>query len=668
MGIDLARTARALRLGGLLAACGFAAACSSSNSGAGLSGSVGTGTGITISTSTGSVVVQEGATITLTATVASDTTNAGVTWSLSGVGTLSGATTTQVTYTAPPVGTITGVSTPVITATSIADTTQSATASLVVDGAPVIDPITLFPANVNSLWGANVTVVGGLAPFTWTQSAGTLPPGLALNASTSSTVTITGTPTTTGTYTFQLQATDADSRSATVDLTLVINPQAACLLNGRFAFLYTGFDGQRAETRAASLAVGSDGSITGVMDTRSATGATLAESITGTCATRTANNGTLTLNGSSSGQLIFDYAIRAGLDKGRVQLSNGGNDAAGSGLFELQDSTAFAALPPDTAFGLVGADSNDASMGLAGYMHNDGAGNLSGVADANGTPSLDAAALSGTMAAADPTTGRGTLTLTIGGRSYPLVYYVVNANRLLAVDMETGTSAQRLAGFITTRTGPFDATSLASPGILSLWGAGTGSEPVAVVALGRLANANTAAHTLDLTLDTSDQSTQTADVQITGASYGVDANGRSTLSFTASGTPRSLVLYLDGLANGYVVEKNSTTGNAGLLEAQAAGPYSGTLPGLFLYGTQYPRSLGPIAMLPIVNFSSGVMSASYGNAYYSLDSTTGRGVGTLSLSGIGSSAMSMYVVRPDRVVLLQYGFSTRGGTINWVDK
>ena len=43
------------------------------------------------------------------------------------------------------------------------------------------------------------SVEGGTAPFTWSVSAGTLPPGLTLAPSTGA---ITGTPTAAGTYNF----------------------------------------------------------------------------------------------------------------------------------------------------------------------------------------------------------------------------------------------------------------------------------------------------------------------------------------------------------------------------------------------------------------------------------------------------------------------------------
>jgi len=56
-----------------------------------------------------------------------------------------------------------------------------------------------------------ITGSGGLAPYSFAVSSGSLPPGLSLSAS----GTLSGTPTSTGTYTFTVTATDADSCTGT---------------------------------------------------------------------------------------------------------------------------------------------------------------------------------------------------------------------------------------------------------------------------------------------------------------------------------------------------------------------------------------------------------------------------------------------------------------------
>lgn len=64
-----------------------------------------------------------------------------------------------------------------------------------------------------------LTVSGGTAPFVWSVSAGSLPPGLILNASTG---LLSGTPTTAGSYPFTVRIVDASNQSDTRAATVVI--------------------------------------------------------------------------------------------------------------------------------------------------------------------------------------------------------------------------------------------------------------------------------------------------------------------------------------------------------------------------------------------------------------------------------------------------------------
>jgi hypothetical protein len=64
---------------------------------------------------------------------------------------------------------------------------------------------------------------GGRTPYTWSRTSGTLPPGLALQASPGR---ISGTPTAAGTYTFTLRVADSGGQSATGTFSITVNPPA----------------------------------------------------------------------------------------------------------------------------------------------------------------------------------------------------------------------------------------------------------------------------------------------------------------------------------------------------------------------------------------------------------------------------------------------------------
>jgi hypothetical protein len=72
--------------------------------------------------------------------------------------------------------------------------------------APLVVSATVPNAVANQPYNGSLSATGGDAPFTWVITAGSLPAGLTLNASTGA---ITGTPTTGGAVSFTVQATDS---------------------------------------------------------------------------------------------------------------------------------------------------------------------------------------------------------------------------------------------------------------------------------------------------------------------------------------------------------------------------------------------------------------------------------------------------------------------------
>src|SRR6185437_5040794 len=241
---------------------------------------------------------------------------------------------------------------------------------------------------------------------------------------------------------------------------------------------------------------------------------------------------------------------------------------------------------------------------------------------------------------------------------------------LMNADSTVGTS--REFGYLTAQTGDvnpstFDAAALASPSVLSLWGRRGNVDPDAVVALGRLSGADAGAGTVNLVLDTSDQSMDTDNVVYTGQAYTVAANGRGTLSLIGA-SPRNFVFYLDGVSNGYLLEQGSGAGSSGLLELQVppAGGFTDTLAGDFVSGTQYAMSNGPIVLQPLAELTYGSLSSSAQSGSFAIDST-GRGFGTAQLNGIATTADVLYIVSPTKVNLMNFGTPNGlNGSISWL--
>ena len=80
----------------------------------------------------------------------------------------------------------------------------------------------LPPAIAGQGYNALVSASGGVAPYTWRVSSGSLPPGLSLGSIGS----ISGTPTVVGSFGFSLQATDSETTpmTSTAQLSITVSP------------------------------------------------------------------------------------------------------------------------------------------------------------------------------------------------------------------------------------------------------------------------------------------------------------------------------------------------------------------------------------------------------------------------------------------------------------
>ena len=166
-------------------------------------GGCGSALPISIALSSASKQTDQGQSIGITATLMNS--SRGVTWSLSGPGSLSNQSSSFVTYSAPPSVSSSQMAT--VTATSVADATKTASLQITVNPPPLISLLLSLPnGTTGTPYNQTIAVTGGSPPFTWSLPIGALPNGLSLNTSTGA---ISGTPTGGGTWYFDAKVTDA---------------------------------------------------------------------------------------------------------------------------------------------------------------------------------------------------------------------------------------------------------------------------------------------------------------------------------------------------------------------------------------------------------------------------------------------------------------------------
>ena len=166
--------------------------------------------------------IDQAQTVAIAATVKQDPKTAGVTWAVSGGGTLANTSTTSATYDAP--ASVTTAFTATITATSVSDATKIATLQIKVAPLPAITT-TSFTATAGTAYNGTLSESGGTSPYTFAVTSGTLPTGLTLTSSTGAITGIATGPAGNSSVTFQI--TDAAKMSASQAVAITVNAPPA---------------------------------------------------------------------------------------------------------------------------------------------------------------------------------------------------------------------------------------------------------------------------------------------------------------------------------------------------------------------------------------------------------------------------------------------------------
>lgn len=637
----------------------------------------------TTNTTSCAVTINQGATVNIAASVANDSTNSGVTWSLgSSVGSLSSQTTTSVTYVAPSA--LTASTTATVTATSVANTSATASVTITINAVFEFETSSLPIATQDVPYSATITTVGASGPFTWVILSGTLPAGLTLSNSDTSSVAITGTPTTVSSSTITVQATDGagtpisrtfaisvnpppaltiitpaiitsgtvsqpysftlqaefgtppytwsltgtgslppglsltngtisgtpttpgsftfgvkvqDSAApnpgvATKNLTITINQVSANLdLTGSYAFLVSGFDpsGKRF-VAAGSFNASSCNLANGSIDTNDGGTIQSLTNLSGACSIGANGIGTLTFAGRT-------FAMSFVPTSGATSIPNAyliefDNTDQASGVL-LQQTAPFSTPAGSYAFGLLGADAASKRYALAGALSTGATGGTLDSDDA-GTLQTDAAFSISTLNPPDTSSGRGTLSFSIGGVASNYAYYVINPTQVFVMEIDANAT---VAGTMLAQSGSLAAPSLTD----AVFATGASNAGAALTQLGVITTDGASV------LNTSfDKSTGGNTVTSTG-SYVVTSNGRTTLTGSGLQSAGDPVLYLVQGNQGFLVGTDAAV-TFGFMKAQSPGA---TLNGTYAAGSIPPVLSGPSGEVEAATASAGALSFIY---------------------------------------------------------
>jgi hypothetical protein len=436
----------------------------------------------------------------------------------------------------------------------------------------------------------------------------------------------------------------------------------AGILNGTYAFAFSGTDANGFFAVAGSLQADGAGHITGgVEDINRGAGINTNVPITGTYSVRPDGRGVAVIN-SSAGNFNLAFVVDSSQ---HAFVSRFEASGTASGSLDMQNSAAFstAALAGTFAFNVSGIDATAAANALTsvGSVTLDNAGNVTaGVQDSSDNGVILAAQAitpAGSSITVGATNGRGTATLVTTTGTLTFAFYIVDANHLKLVQTNTGTA---LAGDAFRQSGPFTNASLSGP--FAFAAAGANASIGGPFVAGGVLTSNGAGVVSSGTEDINNVGSSTANLALTGT-YSI-SSARGTLTITNTAGTFNFAIYpttggvqVIELDTGLVVSGQALQQTGTFSTSSLQGPYAMNFAAVSTAGELdstaefTANGTGSLTGITDINNVGTVSSGTVLQGTYTVGAT-GRGPFTLN-SGLGTQNMAIYMVDSTRALFVE---------------
>lgn len=597
--------------------------------------------------------------------------------------------------------------------------------SITVQQPPPLQITTSSLANGSTGTGytAPLNATGGVPPYTWSITQGQLPAGLSLVTNSNSTGTISGTPTLAGTSDFKVTVTDSEipagTGTQTASFSINITPQTGSttctnstdasvndsLLQGPYAFLFSGFDKDGSALITGQLTANGKGVITaGALSANRISGIVIGAGITsGSYCIGSDGRGKMELNAAFANQAIlvedYDLVLHSDgsayffEDNSTAASTDGSFHTHGEGTLKPQLGSGFgdANFAGHYAFLFSGQDKSAKPSALGGVIVANGSSGtlLPGTGDFNDAGTLSVgASITGTFGGISSGQGSASFTFPVSGGQTTLnfVFVFVSPSDLYFVECDssatkTGVCAAgtpnpntpRLAGemLLQNPSTQFTSSSLAGTSVASgITVNNSGNSDV----LAGLFTATTCdgSSAVIFAYDENNGGTVTSPSFSGTCTMGTGLNGQGRAVFTGLGSSVAQThagfAYLTDAGTGFLMGSDSSA-TTGLIEPQLGAPFADTsvldsyaLGTPFVLETNMKNVIGQVSSGGVGDLSGTVDeidppatgAPNLGQTLSTSFTLAASGRATITSSGINGFPATgiFYVVSPNRIRMI----------------